>query len=114
MAEFYRKLNWFSVSLGQPCESDINCKLIRKGTCSQNQICVCESNTFALDKMTCLPTLNTYCMFDECQIEFSHCHNNRCQCKPGYSEVSAYQCMRSKYNFYSATKLMKNLLMDFL
>ncbi|KAH0540399.1 hypothetical protein KQX54_017032 [Cotesia glomerata] len=78
------------ISLGQPCESDINCKLIRKGICSQNKISVCESNTFALDEMTSLPTLNTYCMFDECQIESSHCHNNRCQCKPGYSEVSAY------------------------
>ncbi|XP_074095247.1 uncharacterized protein LOC141524953 [Cotesia typhae] len=84
------------ISLGQPCKSDINCKLIRKGTCSQTKICVCKPNTFALDKMTCLPTLNTYCMSDECQIEFSHCHSNRCQCKPGYSEVSAYQCMKTQ------------------
>ncbi|CAD6223089.1 GSCOCG00005388001-RA-CDS [Cotesia congregata] len=56
------------ILLGQPCESDINCNLIRKGICSQNKICVCDSNTFAIDKITCLPILNTYCTFDECQI----------------------------------------------
>ncbi|KAH0555151.1 hypothetical protein KQX54_015573, partial [Cotesia glomerata] len=81
--------------LGQKCETDSDCSFIQQGKCSPDKICACSLDTFALDNKTCSPLLNTFCQFNECEIEFSDCVDHKCQCKLGYTAISSTQCINS-------------------
>ncbi|CAG5075892.1 Similar to TNXB: Tenascin-X (Homo sapiens) [Cotesia congregata] len=81
--------------LGQTCETDSHCSFIQQGKCSPDNICVCSLDTFALDNKTCSPLLNTFCQFNEYELEFSHCVDYKYQCKLGYTAISSSQCINS-------------------
>ncbi|XP_057318324.1 prion-like-(Q/N-rich) domain-bearing protein 25 [Microplitis mediator] len=82
-----------SVELGKSCERDADCKNILYSRCSFNKICVCKEHSFAVDKYTCAPALNGFCLNDEqCTMRSSHCKDNTCQCIALRSAVSYNQC----------------------
>lgn len=86
--------------LGKSCEKDEDCEYIENSICSVNKICVCDVNYYALNKYTCVASLNAHCLKDEeCHMDFSFCSNNICKCKPNTAAISSNQCMMSEYHF---------------
>ncbi|XP_008554071.1 prion-like-(Q/N-rich) domain-bearing protein 25 isoform X2 [Microplitis demolitor] len=83
--------------LGKSCEKDEDCEYIENSICSVNKICVCDVNYYALNKYTCVASLNAHCLKDEeCHMDFSFCSNNICKCKPNTAAISSNQCMMTR------------------
>ncbi|XP_008551627.1 rh5-interacting protein isoform X2 [Microplitis demolitor] len=92
------------VELGKSCEKDEDCKNILYSRCSLNKICVCKEHSFSVDKFTCAPALNGFCLNDEqCIMKSSHCKDNTCQCKALRSAVSYNQC-KATHLLYTCDK----------
>ncbi|XP_053598262.1 prion-like-(Q/N-rich) domain-bearing protein 25 isoform X2 [Microplitis demolitor] len=84
--------------LGHACLTNEDCVNIPNSKCSIDNICICNSNTIALNKFTCIPILHGLCTNDhQCYMDTFYCLNNRCQCKPNFTAVSANQCTKNHY-----------------
>ncbi|XP_057318194.1 protein eyes shut homolog [Microplitis mediator] len=82
------------LTLGKACKNNNDCSIIPNAVCSPDKICVCSKNNTAIDEITCAPIIGGNCSIDEnCRYNTIHCMNNKCQCKPKFSSISASQCV---------------------
>ncbi|KAH0554916.1 hypothetical protein KQX54_013821 [Cotesia glomerata] len=89
------------VTIGSFCNSNADCDSTRNFKCSEDKVCACKDNSVAvLNSLQCSSVLNGYCLKNsECIFNGFHCIDNRCQCKPDYTQVSSHQCHESKSVF---------------
>ncbi|XP_057335151.1 prion-like-(Q/N-rich) domain-bearing protein 25 [Microplitis mediator] len=86
-----------AISLGMPCESDVDCNFIINAICSNGKTCVCNENHLPVNKSTCTVIIGGSCSSgNHCSIENSECVNNICQCISPYSRASDLHCAESK------------------
>ncbi|XP_008553931.1 prion-like-(Q/N-rich) domain-bearing protein 25 isoform X2 [Microplitis demolitor] len=79
--------------LGQPCESDIECKEFLHGICSKNNVCVCRENNIFVNNLTCEPVIGGFCDYNNyCAANHSTCVNNKCKCKSDYALYPDNEC----------------------
>lgn len=71
--------------MGTSCETDETCSSqVKFSKCSEDNICICTSNTIEINPRYCAPILGGVCwQTDECVTENSQCINNICQCVKG-------------------------------
>ncbi|XP_057332653.1 rh5-interacting protein-like [Microplitis mediator] len=96
----YRARSYFEckkVSLGDSCNENSDCEMIANTQCSNhNKKCICDDNSFAYNKTSCIPMIGKFCSNDsECDYDRYHCFDNKCQCLNHYLPVSENQCVSS-------------------
>ncbi|XP_044590437.1 tenascin-like [Cotesia glomerata] len=85
--------------LGQHCKSYADCDDIRYAKCSEDLLCVCKHNHYAMDDTTCGSLLNGFCIENgECEVYNSICVNRNCQCKVGFVQESKFRCVSASLN----------------
>ncbi|XP_057326392.1 prion-like-(Q/N-rich) domain-bearing protein 25 [Microplitis mediator] len=85
------------IPLGKSCKEDEDCGYIKNSICSVNNICICDVKYYALNKYTCIASLNAPCLTDaECRMDFAYCSDNVCKCKPNATAISTNQCMLTR------------------
>lgn len=80
----------FLGTLGESCNSSVDCTSIEKSHCSVNFSCVCDKGYTDLDdNVTCVPVLiNDTCQFDDdCLANGSVCRDYHCACPAGYYDT---------------------------
>ncbi|CAG5092967.1 Protein of unknown function, partial [Cotesia congregata] len=94
------KDNCIPIILGAPCKDHRDCNIIKNAKCSENNICVCRNNYYALDEVSCGPSINESCSNDDdCMVPSSVCIDNQCQCQQNFSAVSRFQCVKNNLLF---------------
>ncbi|XP_008560128.1 prion-like-(Q/N-rich) domain-bearing protein 25 [Microplitis demolitor] len=76
------------------CNKDSECSDPWHSKCSEDKLCVCNSNNTALSQSTCLPQLFGYCWKDDqCVIENSVCIDFNCKCKDNFVPAAKNLCV---------------------
>ncbi|XP_014298521.2 fibrillin-1-like isoform X2 [Microplitis demolitor] len=87
--------------LNESCSMDTECDEIEFSTCSEDKICRCKDEYFAVNKTKCVLTIGGFCLYSgECTVKNSECFQNQCQCKLGYIAISKEQCLPTDLNGY--------------
>ncbi|KAH0534452.1 hypothetical protein KQX54_004014 [Cotesia glomerata] len=95
------------IRLGESCENNHDCNLIKYAKCSANGICSCLTNYVSISDTLCSPLLDERCQVnDECYITNSDCIANKCRCRDSFiavysnsrceSRTLGSQCITSK------------------
>ncbi|XP_057335488.1 prion-like-(Q/N-rich) domain-bearing protein 25 [Microplitis mediator] len=79
--------------LGSPCQKDTDCQIIEFATCSDDYICVCQTNYSESDSSTCIPLIGGSCTVNnDCVTQNSYCFLKKCQCLDNFFAHSNDEC----------------------
>ncbi|XP_057328653.1 transmembrane cell adhesion receptor mua-3-like isoform X2 [Microplitis mediator] len=79
--------------IGMFCTRNEDCDEILHSKCSEDNTCICRSNTIEVNFTICAPLLGEYCVNNEkCAPDNSICIHNECWCRANYSRLSNNQC----------------------
>ncbi|XP_057335490.1 prion-like-(Q/N-rich) domain-bearing protein 25 [Microplitis mediator] len=79
--------------LGSSCISHSDCRRVKFAKCSADKRCICLPNSRAVDRTSCVPFLNGFCLTElDCLVSNSECFDLNCECKSNFLTVSNTEC----------------------
>ncbi|KAH0534448.1 hypothetical protein KQX54_004003 [Cotesia glomerata] len=103
-----------SIRLGESCNNNHDCNLIKYAKCSASGKCSCLINYVARNSTSCSPLLDERCQVDdECYVNNSDCIANKCRCRNGFpADGSNSRCQSTmlgkRCNTSEDCSMMKN------